>query len=83
MSESVDNQKLCTKKDAEILESLFNMYREKYAMNPGSAESEKQLKVISTLKQKVKMLCDNPVNTKNLSWTLEILERLKHELAPY
>nr|WP_294861902.1 hypothetical protein [uncultured Fluviicola sp.] len=80
--ESVDNQKICSEKDAERLKIIFEVYYRRPttgSTDPG-IESALDKKVILSLKDKVNTLCDNPLNTRNLSWTLDILKHIKEEL---
>jgi hypothetical protein len=85
---AIDNQGVLQEKDAEALQTIYKSYVERkrtYSRtdeNP-SKDSEIQQKVVRALTNKVTILCDNPLNTQNLSWTLEDLMEMKNILAAY
>ncbi len=85
---SIDNQGVLQEKDAEALRTIYKSYVDrKRTYSPEvespSKDSEIQQKVVRALTNKVTILCDNPLNTKNLSWTLEDLTEMKNRLTEY
>ncbi|AEA45108.1 hypothetical protein [Fluviicola taffensis] len=84
--QSIDNQKMCTKTDAEKLSALCDMYLDQkmeYEVDGPYEQTNLQRKVLNALKQKLDTLCDNPLNNENLSWTLRNLKRMKNKLQYY
>ncbi|WP_343634116.1 hypothetical protein [Fluviicola sp.] len=78
----IDDQKTLSEKDAETLEGIHSCYIDrKNAYNRYATQqidSELQSRVVKALTSKITILLDNPLNTRNLSWSLEKLERMKN-----
>lgn len=81
MIDAIDDQKTLSEKDAEILEGIHSIYIDRknlYNMNAPQplTVSEIQKNVEKAVRSKVKILSDNPLNKRNLSWTWKTLSRM-------
>lgn len=83
----INNQGTLANSDVEILNNVYSCYigykRRNLGIENPFKETVLQKKVAMAIRDKIKILSDNPLNIKNLDWTLEKLNRMKTEMNTF
>ncbi len=81
--DNIDEQAVCSETDGENLYAIYSIYfgRNNFEITYSAPAPRKystaQQQVMKALKNKINKLCSNPLNIQNLSWTMDILKRIK------